>query len=90
MGETDCESGEPDTPEWVATTVVSEEQVDDVPVYHVTVKVEVPPDQDADREIDWPTSMTGAEGVMTPAAKAALTVTVTALDVLIAPPLSDT
>jgi hypothetical protein len=74
----------------VATTVVSEEQVDDDPEYQVTVKVEVPAVQEADSVNDCPLSMTGAEGVMDPAVRAELTVTVTAPEVAVAPPLSDT
>jgi hypothetical protein len=56
---------------------LSEEHVADEPEYHVTVKPEVPPDHEADRVIDWPLSMTGADGVMDPEVSAALTVTVT-------------
>jgi hypothetical protein len=52
VGETDCELGEADTPELVETNVVSEAHVGDVPEYHLTVKVDVPPVQDAERDID--------------------------------------
>jgi hypothetical protein len=76
MGETVSVLGDADTPELVATTVVSEEQVADEPEYQVTVNVEVPPDQEADRVIDWPLSILGADGVMAPAVRAGLTVTV--------------
>jgi len=89
-GETDSVSGDADTPEWVATTVVSDEQVDDEPEYHVIENVEVPPVQEADSVIDLPLSMTGAEGVMEPAVRAALTVKVAALEVTVAPLVSVT
>jgi hypothetical protein len=70
--------------------VVSKEQVPDEPEYHVTVKVEVPPDQEADRGIDWLESIVAGEGVMEPAVRAELTVTETEVEVAEPPPLSVT
>jgi len=37
VGDTDSVSDDPDKEEWVATTVVSDEQVAEVPEYQVTV-----------------------------------------------------
>jgi hypothetical protein len=65
VGETFRVSGE-EAAECVATTVVSDEQVGEVPEYQVTVNGVAPPDHVALRVTDWPLSMTGDEGVMLP------------------------
>ena len=68
----------------VETTVVSELHVDDAPEYHFTVKVEVPPDQEADNPIDCPLSIVGAGGVIAPAVRAEFTVTLSVAEVALA------
>ena len=90
VGETDRESGDPDRLEWVVSNFVSNTQVAELPEYHFTVKVEVPPDQEADNEIDCPISIVGLPGVIEPAESASLTFTVTAFEVTVLEALSVT
>jgi hypothetical protein len=70
-------AGDTDWVDAVPRVVVSAEHVELVPEYHWYVYGEVPPDGLAVSVMDWPESITGDAGVIAPATKAGLTVTVT-------------